>query len=89
MRVALVYHGPQTSVRLDDAFALADAEVERFHLESGDPVPGHRLRPGNILGGAWVPMTSTSIPGSMPKRNGFATWSGPASRCSVSALAAS
>jgi GMP synthase (glutamine-hydrolysing) len=52
MRVALVYHGPQTSVRLDDALALADADVERFHLESGDPVPGPGFDRAILLGGA-------------------------------------
>ena len=52
MRVALVYHGPQTSIRLDDALALVDADVERFHLESGDPVPGPGFDRAIILGGS-------------------------------------
>ena len=50
MRVALVYHCPQTTHRLDDALAAAGADVERFHLESGDPVPGTGLRPGSHSG---------------------------------------
>ena len=52
MRVALVYHCPQTTGRLDDTFAQAGAEVERFHLESGDPVPGTGFDRAVILGGA-------------------------------------
>jgi len=52
MRVALVYHCPQTTHRLDDALDAAGAVVERFHLESGDPVPGTDFDRAVILGGA-------------------------------------
>lgn len=51
MRVALVYHCPQTTHRLDDALELAGAVVERFHLELGDPVPGTDFDRAVILGG--------------------------------------
>jgi GMP synthase (glutamine-hydrolysing) len=52
MRVAMVYHCPQTTHRLDDALELAGAVVERFHLETGDPVPGTDFDRAVILGGA-------------------------------------
>ena len=52
MRVALVYHCAQGTSRLDDAFAEAGALVERFHLESGDPLPGPGFDRVVILGGA-------------------------------------
>lgn len=52
MRVAMVYHCPQTTNRLDDALNAAGAVVERFHLESGDPVPGTDFDRAVILGGA-------------------------------------
>ena len=52
MRVAMVYHCPQTTYRLDDALNEAGAVVERFHLESGDPVPGTDFDRVVILGGA-------------------------------------
>jgi GMP synthase (glutamine-hydrolysing) len=52
MRVALVYHCPQTTHRLDDSLAEAGAEVERFHLEAGDPIPGDGFDRVVILGGA-------------------------------------
>lgn len=48
----MVYHCPQTTHRLDDAFDEADAVVERFHLEAGDPVPGTDFDRAVILGGA-------------------------------------
>jgi GMP synthase (glutamine-hydrolysing) len=52
MRVALVYHCPQTTHRLDDALDAAGAAVERIHLESGEPVPGTDFDRAVILGGA-------------------------------------
>jgi len=52
MRVALVYHCAQTTHRLDDALDEAGAVVERFHLESGDPVPDNGFDRAVILGGA-------------------------------------
>jgi GMP synthase (glutamine-hydrolysing) len=39
MRVAVIYHCPQTTGRLDDALSEAGAEVDRHHLDQGDPVP--------------------------------------------------
>lgn len=48
----MVYHCPQTTHRLDDAFDQAGAVVERFHLEEGDPVPGTDFDRAVILGGA-------------------------------------
>ncbi len=48
----MVYHCPQTTYRLDDALNMAGADVERFHLESGDPVPGTGFDRAVILGGA-------------------------------------
>jgi len=47
----MVYHCPQTTHRLDDALGLADAIVERFHLETDDPVPGTGFDRVVILGG--------------------------------------
>jgi len=52
MRVALVYHCPQTTHRLDEALDAVGAVVERFHLEAGDPVPGKDFDRAVILGGA-------------------------------------
>lgn len=52
MRVALIYHCPQTTHRLDDALAQAGAVVEPFHLEEGDSVPGTDFDRAVILGGA-------------------------------------
>jgi len=52
MRVAVVYHCPQTTHRLDDVLDLVDAVVERFHLEAGDLVPGTDFDRAVILGGA-------------------------------------
>lgn len=48
----MVYHCPQTTYRLDDALDEAGAVVERFHLESGDAVPGTDFDRAVILGGA-------------------------------------
>jgi GMP synthase (glutamine-hydrolysing) len=52
MRVALVYHCPQTTHRLDDALREAGASVERFHVEAGDAMPGTGFDRAIILGGA-------------------------------------
>ena len=52
MRVALVYHCPQTTHRLDDALRAAGAVAERFHLEAGDAIPGTDFDRVVILGGA-------------------------------------
>ena len=52
MRVAMLYHCPQSTHRLDGALKLADAVVERIHLENGDPVPGPGFDRVVILGGA-------------------------------------
>ncbi len=51
MRVALVYHCRQTSHRLDETLAAAGADVERVHLELGDPLPGTDIDRAVILGG--------------------------------------
>jgi GMP synthase (glutamine-hydrolysing) len=52
MRVALVYHCPQDTRRVDDALEAAGAEVERFHLELGEPLPGPGFDRVLLLGGA-------------------------------------
>ena len=45
------YHCPQTTHRLDDALTEVGAVVERFHLETGDPIPGVDFDRAVILGG--------------------------------------
>ena len=52
MRVAVVYHCPQTTHPLDDALEEVGAVVERFHLEAGDPLPDVDFDRAIILGGA-------------------------------------
>ncbi len=52
MRVALVYHCPQTTHRLDDALQANGAVVERFRLDAGDSMPGTDFDRVVILGGA-------------------------------------
>ena len=47
----MVYHCSQSTERLDDAFAAAGAVVERFHLESGDGLPGPGFDRAVLLGG--------------------------------------
>jgi GMP synthase (glutamine-hydrolysing) len=39
MRVAVIYHSPHSTDRLDDALVEVRAQVDRYHLDQGDPVP--------------------------------------------------
>ena len=48
----MVFHCPQTTRRIDDALEAASAEVERFHLELGEPLPGPGFDRVLLLGGA-------------------------------------
>lgn len=53
MRVAVIYHCPQTTGRLDDALGEVGASVDRHYLDQGDPVPaGYAYDRVVVLGGA-------------------------------------
>jgi GMP synthase (glutamine-hydrolysing) len=53
MRVAVIYHCPQTTGRLDDALSEVRAQVDRHYLDQGDPVPSGLIYDRVVvLGGA-------------------------------------
>jgi GMP synthase (glutamine-hydrolysing) len=51
VRVAVVYHCPQTTDRLDDALGAIGAEITRHRLDLGEPLPEEQDR-AVVLGGA-------------------------------------